>query len=70
MSDASDLALLLLARTNVLQAMADGAGKVSYTIDGQSVQWNDLFTRLQSINAQVQALQGPVEQVTEGYSGF
>jgi hypothetical protein len=70
MSDASDLALLQLARTNILQAMADGAGKVSYSIDGQSVQWNDLFTRLAQINAQIQALQGPIEQVTEGYAGY
>jgi hypothetical protein len=66
MSQDEDLALLLDARTALLTAMRDNAGKPDYTIDGQSVSWSSVFDRLAVLNQQIAALQGPVVEITEG----
>jgi hypothetical protein len=64
---ASDLENLKAARTAILVAIASGAGKPNYTIDGQSVSWDSLFTRLDQINKALAAVEGPVEVVSYGY---
>lgn len=66
MSQDDDLALLIDARTALLTAIKDNAGKPDYTIDGQSVSWNSLMSRLAMLNEQIAALQGPAVEITEG----
>jgi hypothetical protein len=67
MSSESDLALLVAARTAILTAIAANAGRVSYSIDGQSVSWGELNRQLADLNQQIAAVGGPIEVVTEGY---
>jgi archaellum component FlaC len=64
---ATDLELLTEARTAVLTAIRDNAGKPSYSIDGQSVSRTEIFRQLAELNDQIQAVGGPVEEITEGY---
>lgn len=63
---ATDLELLQTARTAILTAMATNAGKPDYSIDGQSVSYSSLFTRLTQLNDQIAAIQGPLEEISEG----
>lgn len=65
MSAESDLALLIQARTAILTALASNAGKPDYSVDGQTVKYSDLVDRLDKINQQITALQGPFEVATE-----
>ena len=65
MSAESDLALLIQARTAILTALAANAGKPDYSVDGQTVKYSDLVDRLDKINQQITALQGPFEVATE-----
>jgi len=62
----SDLELLITARSTVLAALAAGAGRPDYTIDGQSVSYGSLVDRLARLNGAIAALEGPVELDTEG----
>jgi hypothetical protein len=63
----TDLQRLLNIRTAILTALETHGAKPSYVIDGQTVNWDSLFDRLDKINAQIAALQGPVEEISEGY---
>lgn len=62
----TDLDLLLTARTSLLAALATGAGKPDYTIDGQSVSYGSLIDRLAKLNAAIAVLEGPIELDTQG----
>jgi hypothetical protein len=62
----TDLELLLAARSAALTALATGAGRPDYTIDGQSVSYSSLVDRLARLNTAIAALEGPIELDTEG----
>lgn len=63
----TDLERLEEIRTSILEALRTKGAKVNYNIDGQSVSYDSLFDRLDKINAQIAAINGPVELITEGY---
>ena len=63
----TDLERLLNIRTSILTALETNGAKPSYNIDGQSVQWGDLFGRLQQINELIAGIQGPLEEISEGF---
>lgn len=64
---ATDLELLQTARTAILTALASNAGKPNYNIDGQSVSYDALTSRLRDLNEQIAAFQGPLEEISEGH---
>ena len=68
---ATDLENLLTRRSNILSTLAGLTSKASYSIDGQSVDHNvyrkSLLEELSLINGMIEALEGPVEIITEGY---
>lgn len=49
------------AETALLTALAAGAGKPNYTINGQSVSWGELWDRLAKVQAAKAAINGPFE---------
>ena len=61
----TNLELLQAAKTKILTAMADNAGKPDYSIAGQQVKYSDLVDRLANINEQIAIEQGPFEVATE-----
>lgn len=63
----TDLERLQNIRTSILTALETNGAKPSYNIDGQSVNWGDLFGRLQQIDQLIAGLQGPIEEISEGY---
>ena len=62
---ATDAENLATAKSALLAAIATGAGKPNYSIDGQSVTWGELFDRLAKINEALSAIGGPFELQTE-----
>lgn len=64
---ATDLNNLLTIRSNLLAQLATNGIKPSYNIDGRQVSWGELKDWLAEINASIQAMQGPVEVISEGY---
>lgn len=63
---ATDLELLTTARTNLLTALAEHGHKRNYSIDGQTFNTGELWDRLEKVNSQIAAIQGPFEDVTQG----
>lgn len=63
----TDLERLQNIRTAILTTLETHGTKPSYSIDGQSVSWDSLFDRLNKINDQIAALQGPLEEISEGH---
>lgn len=61
----TDLEILVATRTALLTALETYAGRPNYTVDGQTFDFNGLYDRLDKINAQISAIQGPVELQTE-----
>lgn len=64
---ATDLENLIATRSALLAAMATGAGKPDYTINGQSVSWSSLWDRLEKTNAMIAAIEGGGFIETQGY---
>ncbi len=56
---------LITARETLAAALATGAGKPNYSIDGQQVSWGDLCDRLEKLDKAIAAAQGPVEVVDQ-----
>lgn len=63
---ATDLENLRTARSNLLAALAECAGKPNYSFEGQTVTWGELFDRLGKIDKAIAAIQGPVEIHSQG----
>lgn len=63
---ATDLEILMQARTNLLVALRDNAGRLDYNIDGQQVSAESLFRRLRMLNEQISVLGGPIEFESQG----
>lgn len=57
---------LITARDNLAAALAAGAGKANYSIDGQTVSYGELFDRWQKLEAMIASSSGPVEVETIG----
>ena len=57
---------LTTAREALAAALATGAGKPNYTIDGQSVSWGELCDRMAKLDAMIATAAGPWEVITEG----
>jgi hypothetical protein len=66
----TDLENLLTRRSAILAELAAGPSKPSYTIDGQSVDWNgyrsSLLNELTMLNGQIAAAEGPWEIESRG----
>ena len=66
----SDLENLTSRRSAILAELAAGPSRPSYTIDGQSVDWNgyrsSLLSELTMLNEQIAAAEGPWEIETRG----
>lgn len=63
---ATDLELLVAARTQLLTVLSTQAGRLNYNIDGQQVSADSLFDRLEKLNAAIAAIGGPIEIETQG----
>lgn len=63
---ATDLELLLAARTALLTVLSTQAGRLNYNIDGQQVSADSLFDRLEKLDASIAAISGPIEVETQG----
>lgn len=69
---ATDLANLTTIRSNLLSALATASAspKISYNIDGQSVDYNtyyeSLWRQLEQVNKQISTAGGPFEVETLG----
>jgi uncharacterized coiled-coil protein SlyX len=63
---ATDLELLVAARTQLLTVLSTQAGRLNYNIDGQQVSADSLFDRLEKLNASIAAISGPIEIETQG----
>lgn len=63
---ATDLENLQTARSNLLAALATNGHKRDYTIDGQQVSNSELWDRLEKVNAQISAIEGPFELIDRG----
>lgn len=57
---------LIAAREALAAALAANPTAVSYSIDGQSVSWGELWDRLAKMDAAIAAAQGPVQVDTHG----
>lgn len=66
----TDLENLLTRRSAILAELAAGPSKPNYTVDGQSVAWNEyrrsLLDELTMLNAQIAVAEGPWEIETRG----
>ena len=62
---ATALENLITARDAIALAIANNAGKPSYSSDGQSVSYGDLMKQLNDLNAQIAAVGGPYNVNTE-----
>ncbi len=63
---ATDLENLKTARSLIIAKLATHADKPTYSVDGQSVDWGSLTDRLDKINAQIAAAEGPWEEESIG----
>lgn len=57
---------LTTARNALALALATGAAKPNYVIDGQSVSWGELCDRIKKLDEAIAVANGPWEIVTEG----
>ena len=63
---ATDLENLNTAKSAILTQLAAHAGTPDYSADGRSVSWGSLLDRLEKINAQIAAIEGPWEEESIG----
>ena len=57
---------LQTARETLAAALATNAGRVNYTIDGETLNFGELCDRLAKLDAAITAAQGPYEHASIG----